>query len=174
MAAGSGTFEKYIRLQKEQDSVKDDSVQVRERESGCTGVREGWEQSKGRWRVTYFPDVASARGNFATRVFPKIYVQPCRRLTVPLAFYGYYRPDAERRGATLHELSSDNCLVLSAARRCTRNSKGEPGYENDDNTRMISVGRHERRATFRDTGHYAKLILHCITFKLYAKVRRNE
>lgn len=152
--------------------MKDDSVQVRVRESGCAGVREEWEQSKRtqRWRVTYFPGVALARGNFATRVFLKIYVRPCCHLTVPLAFYGYYRPNAERRPATLHELSSDNCLALSAARRCTRNSKGEPGYENDDNTRMISVGRRERgRATFRDTGHYAKLTFHCTTFKLRVK-----
>lgn len=123
--------------------------------------------------MTYFLSVASARGNFATRVFPKIYVRPCRRLTAPLASYGYYRPDAERRPATLHELSSDNCPALSAARRCTRNSKGEPGYEDDGNTRMISVGR-ARRAAFRDTGHYAKLTLQCVTFEFYVENLDDE
>lgn len=51
-------------------------------EETAEGGGGGKERSKGtqRWRVTYFPGVASARGNFATRVFPKIYVRPCRRL----------------------------------------------------------------------------------------------
>lgn len=59
----------------------------------CKGMHRVGEEAAGRgekgkrgrrgtqgWRVTYFPGVASARGNFATRVFPKIYVRPCRRL----------------------------------------------------------------------------------------------
>ena len=49
---------------------------------------------------TYFPRARLARGNFATRVFPKIYVCPCHRLTTSLACYGYYRALAFVRDAS--------------------------------------------------------------------------
>jgi len=84
-----------------------------------------------------FSSAASTRRNFATRVFPKIYAGPWRRLTTPLTFHGLLSLRRRVPPATLHELSSDNCRVFLAAQRCTRNSKGEPDYDNDDD----DVGR---------------------------------
>jgi len=62
-----------IKLQKEQSSVKDDGVQLVQVQRDAPG------RGEEKWKVTYFPGVVSARGNFATRVFPKIYVRSCRR-----------------------------------------------------------------------------------------------
>jgi len=84
---GPGSFEEYVRLQKEQCSVKDDGVQVQVQRDAPNGQgRRGKEGREVEGDVKVEGDifsersVASARGNFATRVFPKIYVQPCRHL----------------------------------------------------------------------------------------------
>ena len=75
MTAVLAVSKSNIKLQKEQSSVKDAGVQLVQVQVQRDAPGRGEE----RWKVTYFPGIVSARGNFATRVFPKIYVRPCRR-----------------------------------------------------------------------------------------------
>lgn len=69
---GPGSFEEYVRLQKEQSTVRDDGG-ASASATGCNRLEKGWREvrSKGtqRWRVTYSPGVASGPVAILPRVF---------------------------------------------------------------------------------------------------------